>query len=59
MKQVSGKQLASVVAQRGWRLNRIKGSHHIFTMAGRRERLVIPIHSNKPLKVGLLHALIS
>ena len=30
----------------------IHGSHHIFTMAGRRERLVIPIHGNTPLKTG-------
>ena len=38
-------------------LARIHGSHHIFTMAGRRERLVIPIHGNTPLKTGLLRAL--
>lgn len=57
MKQVSGRHLARVVAQRGWQLSRTKGSHHIFTMAGRRERLVIPVHGNQPLKVGLLHAL--
>ena len=30
---------------------------HIFTMAGRRERIVIPIHGNQPLKTGLLRAL--
>ncbi len=36
---------------------RIKGSHHIFTKEGRPERIVIPIHGNKPLKIGLLHAL--
>jgi predicted RNA binding protein YcfA (HicA-like mRNA interferase family) len=30
---------------------------HIFTMPDRRERLVIPIHGNRPLKVGLLRAL--
>ncbi len=33
------------------------GSHHIFTMVGRRERLVIPIHGNSPLKIGLLRSL--
>ena len=46
MKQVSGKELA-----------RVKGSHHIFVMPGRRERIVIPIHGNHPLKVGLLKSL--
>lgn len=57
MKQVSGKDLARVVQKKGWNLARIQGSHHIFTMPGRRERLVIPIHGNRPLKVGLLRSL--
>ena len=57
MKQVSGQDLARVVQQRGWRLARIHGSHHIFTMPNRRERLVIPMHRNRPLKVGLLRSL--
>ena len=57
MKQVSGRELARLVQQRGWQLARINGSHHIFTMAGRRERIVIPIHGNQPLKTGLLRAL--
>ncbi|MGZ8900346.1 MAG: type II toxin-antitoxin system HicA family toxin [Limisphaerales bacterium] len=26
-------------------------------MAGRRERIVIPIHGNQPLKIGLLKSL--
>ena len=57
MKQASGRELSRVVQQRGWRLARIHGSHHIFTMSGRRERLVIPIHGNRPLKAGLLRSL--
>ena len=57
MKQVSGRELARLVQQRGWQLARINGSHHIFTMAGRRERIVIPVHANQPLKTGLLRSL--
>ena len=57
MKQVSGRELARLVQQRGWQLARVNGSHHIFTMPGRRERIVIPIHGNQPLKVGLLRSL--
>ena len=57
MKQVSGRELARLVQARGWKLARIHGSHHVFTMEGRRERLVIPIHANRPLKTGLLRAL--
>jgi predicted RNA binding protein YcfA (HicA-like mRNA interferase family) len=56
VKQVSGRELARIVQRRGWVLSRINGSHHIFTKSGRRERLVIPIHGNQPLKVGLLRA---
>ncbi len=57
MKQISGKELARIIQRRGWSLVRIKGSHHIFSMTGRRERIVIPIHRNQPLKIGLLKAL--
>lgn len=57
MKQVTGKELAKAVQSKGWVLCRIKGSHHIYTKPGQRERLVIPIHGNQPLKMGLLRAL--
>jgi predicted RNA binding protein YcfA (HicA-like mRNA interferase family) len=57
VKQISGRELARLIQQRGWKLARIHGSHHIFTMSGRRERLVIPIHGNQPLKTGLLRSL--
>jgi predicted RNA binding protein YcfA (HicA-like mRNA interferase family) len=57
VKQVSGKELARAIQRKGWTLSRIKGSHHIFVMQGRRERIVIPIHGNHPLKIGLLKSL--
>jgi predicted RNA binding protein YcfA (HicA-like mRNA interferase family) len=57
VKQVSGRELASAVEARGWSLARIKGSHHVFVKAGRRERIVIPIHGNQSLKMGLLRSL--
>ena len=57
MKAVSGKMLAQLVKKKGWTLSRIKGSHHIFTKEGRPERVVIPIHGNESLKVGLLKSL--
>jgi predicted RNA binding protein YcfA (HicA-like mRNA interferase family) len=55
--QVSGRELARVVQAQGWKLARIHGSHHVFTMEGRRERIVIPVHGNRPLKIGLLRSL--
>lgn len=57
MKPVTGKRLAKLAKQKGWQLTRISGSHHIFTRAGRNERLVIPIHANQPLKIGLQRSL--
>jgi predicted RNA binding protein YcfA (HicA-like mRNA interferase family) len=57
VKQVSGRELARIIQQRDWTLARIHGSHHVFTMPGRRERIVIPIHGNQPLKKGLVRSL--
>ena len=50
MKPVSGKCLAKCAEAKGWHLARINGSHHINTMPGRIERLVIPIHGGQDLK---------
>jgi predicted RNA binding protein YcfA (HicA-like mRNA interferase family) len=54
VKQVSGKEFARLVQKRGWVLKRVNGSHHIFTKTGPPERIVIPVHGNQPLKIGLL-----
>lgn len=54
MKQVSGKEFARLIQKRGWVLKRVNGSHHVFTKDGHPERIVIPIHGNRPLKIGLL-----
>jgi predicted RNA binding protein YcfA (HicA-like mRNA interferase family) len=57
LKQVSGKDFAKLLGQKGWDLKRIHGSHHVFTKAGRKERISLPVHGNKPLKTGLLNHL--
>jgi predicted RNA binding protein YcfA (HicA-like mRNA interferase family) len=57
MKSVSGKRFATLAEEKGWRLARINGSHHIYTQEGRMERLVIPIHGNQTLKQGLQRSL--
>jgi len=57
MKAVSGKHFAKLAEEKGWRLARINGSHHINTMEGRTERLVVPIHGNQSLKLGLQRSL--
>lgn len=57
MKSVSGRRMAKLAEAKGWRLARVNGSHHIYTMEGRFERVVIPIHSNQNLKIGLQKSL--
>jgi len=57
MKAVSGRELARAVERKGWVLLRVHGSHHIYGKVGSVVRLSIPVHGNKPLKVGLLRHL--
>ena len=59
MKSVTGKEFARVLEQHGWNLLRVQGSHHIYGKAGNVVRLSVPIHGNKPLKVGLLKHLLN
>lgn len=53
MKAVSGKEFARILERRGWTLIRIKGSHHVYMLAGSPARISLPIHGNTPLKIGL------
>lgn len=55
---VSGKQLCKVLVQHGWELKRIRGSHHIFGQFGNPTILTVPVHGNKPLKIGTLRRLL-
>jgi predicted RNA binding protein YcfA (HicA-like mRNA interferase family) len=49
--------MAKLAEEKGWVLARVSGSHHIYTKDRRRERVVIPIHGKKDLKIGLQRAL--
>jgi len=55
MKSISGKEFAKALEKRGWILLRIQGSHHIYGKTGIKIRISVPIHENKPLKIGLLN----
>jgi predicted RNA binding protein YcfA (HicA-like mRNA interferase family) len=58
MKSVPGKELARTLERHGWTLLRIHGSHHVYGKTGSVVRLSVPIHGNKPLKIGLLKHLL-
>jgi predicted RNA binding protein YcfA (HicA-like mRNA interferase family) len=54
MKSISGKVFVKILEQHGWRLLRVNGSHHVYGKIGEEARISVPIHGNKPLKIGLL-----
>jgi predicted RNA binding protein YcfA (HicA-like mRNA interferase family) len=55
VKTFSGKELCRILEQQGWVLRRVHGSHHIYGRDGDVTRLSIPVHGDKPLKIGLQH----
>ena len=57
MKSISGRKFIKILERNGWVLMRIQGSHHIFAKKGFDVRLSVPVHGNKPLKIGLLNHL--
>jgi predicted RNA binding protein YcfA (HicA-like mRNA interferase family) len=45
--------MCKVLEARGWSLERIEGSHHIYTRPGSPLNLSVPVHGNRDLKPGL------
>jgi predicted RNA binding protein YcfA (HicA-like mRNA interferase family) len=54
MKSVSGKDFSKILERKGWVLLRIQGSHHIYGHLDNPNKISVPIHGNKSLKIGLL-----
>jgi len=53
MKSISGKDLCRILEKKEWQLKKIHGSHHVYMTAGRKERISVPVHGNKDLKIGI------
>lgn len=53
MKQLSGKEFGKLLETKGWELKRVHGSHWIYVKKGNPARISVPVHGNKPLKIGL------
>ncbi|MDP9375229.1 MAG: type II toxin-antitoxin system HicA family toxin [Chloroflexota bacterium] len=51
MKAVSGRELGRILERHGWRLLRVRGSHHLYGKGA--SRIVVPVHGNQTLKAGL------
>jgi predicted RNA binding protein YcfA (HicA-like mRNA interferase family) len=58
VKSVSGKRLCKVLEEHGWELKRINGSHHVYAHPDRPEIVTVPVHGNRDLRVGTLHAIL-
>ena len=55
---ITGSQAVRAFERFGFRLDRVKGSHHILIRPGHRFHLSVPVHGDSPLKRGLLRQLI-
>jgi predicted RNA binding protein YcfA (HicA-like mRNA interferase family) len=49
---VSGKDVVKRLEQQGWRLDRVRGSHHVLKKDGK--SCPVPVHGNKDLPTGTL-----
>lgn len=51
---MKGKELVRLLEKNGWRLDRIKGSHHVMKKGDKTE--IIPVH-NTDIPKGLVNAI--
>jgi predicted RNA binding protein YcfA (HicA-like mRNA interferase family) len=57
VKAVSGKHLCAVLQRKGWRLDRIKSSHHIYKSPDGSRTVSVPVHGNRTLPTGTQHGI--
>ena len=55
--RVRGRELIAALQRLGFRVTRIKGSHHILQHADGR-RTVVPVHAGETVGPGLLNAIL-
>ena len=53
MKSLTGKEFIKLLEKKGWKLARIRGSHHVYIKSGKIERISVPVHGSQSLKQGL------
>jgi len=52
VKHVSGKAMCKALERKGWTLDRIRGSHHIYVSPDGTRSLPVPVHGNRTMKPG-------
>ncbi len=57
MKAVSGIRLCKVLERKGWTLNRIHSSHHIYKSPDGSHTVSVPVHGNQTLPTATQHGI--
>jgi predicted RNA binding protein YcfA (HicA-like mRNA interferase family) len=57
VKAVSGKDLCKALERKGWKLVRIRGSHHIYHSPDDSITVSVPVHGNQTLPTGTQHGI--
>lgn len=52
MNPVSGKTLCRALERKGWKLIRVRGSHHVYGRPEFPGRITVPVHGNQDLAAG-------
>ena len=53
----TAKEIIKLLLHRGFELDRVKGSHHVFIHPVRRNRVVVPMH-NRDLPIGTFFSIL-
>lgn len=46
---MTARQVIAILKKHGWKLDRVRGSHHVFVKEGIRRPAVVPVHGNTDL----------
>ena len=53
----TAKEIIKLLKQKGFELDRVKGSHHIFIHSVRKNRVVVPMH-NRDIPIGTFFSIL-
>jgi mRNA interferase HicA len=53
----TAKEIIKILLQRGFELDRVKGSHHIFIHPIKKNRVVVPMH-NRDIPIGTFFSIL-
>lgn len=55
---MNGKQVIKLLKEKGWQLDRINGSHHIFKKEGIVYLITVPVHGSDDIPTGTLNRIL-